>query len=90
MGASLLVLKNKSDIAGCMSGDELREVRARVPILPCNMFVVMADTRSQALRLDDIKTHQWHIMECSAMSGLNVQEGLDWVVQDGKNRLFLY
>lgn len=90
MGASLLVLKNKSDISGCMNGDELREVWARAPILPCNMFIVMADTRSQALRLDDIKTHQWHIMECSAMSGLNVQEGLDWVVQDGKNRLFLY
>ena len=26
MGASLLVLKNKSDVSGCMSEDDIREV----------------------------------------------------------------
>ena len=29
-------------------------------------------------------------MSCSAMTGLNLQEGLQWVVQDAKARLFLY
>lgn len=44
----------------------------------------------QALRLDAIQTHGWTILTCSAMTGLNLQEGLQWVVQDAKDRLFLY
>ncbi|KAF2485636.1 ADP-ribosylation factor family-domain-containing protein [Neohortaea acidophila] len=68
MGASLLVFKNKSDIAGCMSEQDIRE----------------------GLQLDNIHTHKWHILSCSAMTGLNLQEGLRWVVQDAKDRLFLY
>ncbi|KAJ4376763.1 hypothetical protein N0V86_006880 [Didymella sp. IMI 355093] len=67
-GASLLVFKNKSDVPGAMSEDEVR----------------------QGLGLDAIKTHKWTIMSCSAMTGQNLQEGLQWVVQDAKARLFLY
>jgi ADP-ribosylation factor-like protein 2 len=29
-------------------------------------------------------------MACSAMTGMNLQEGLQWVVQDAKDRLFLF
>ncbi|XPS75708.1 hypothetical protein M3J09_007779 [Ascochyta lentis] len=67
-GASLLVFKNKSDVPGAMSEDEVR----------------------QGLGLDAIRTHKWTIISCSAMTGLNLQEGLQWVVQDAKSRLFLY
>ncbi|KAH7406782.1 ADP-ribosylation factor [Phaeosphaeria sp. MPI-PUGE-AT-0046c] len=44
----------------------------------------------EGLRLDAIRTHKWHIMTCSAMTGMNLQEGLDWVIRDAKERLFLY
>ncbi|KAL1994221.1 hypothetical protein VTN49DRAFT_2890 [Thermomyces lanuginosus] len=44
----------------------------------------------QGLRLDEIKTHKWTIFRCSAMTGLNLHEGLEWLVQDAKDRLFLY
>jgi ADP-ribosylation factor-like protein 2 len=44
----------------------------------------------QALQLDDIKTHRWNVVECSAMTGLNLHEGLQWVIQDAKDRLFLF
>ena len=44
----------------------------------------------QRLRLDAIKTHKWTILPCSAMTGKNLREGLQWVVQDAKDRLFLY
>ncbi|KAK4997853.1 hypothetical protein LTR66_002813 [Elasticomyces elasticus] len=67
-GASLLVFKNKSDVPGSMTEDNVRT----------------------GLQLDSIKTHKWKIMPCSAMTGLNLQEGLQWVVQDAKDRLFLY
>ncbi|KAF2461853.1 ADP-ribosylation factor [Lineolata rhizophorae] len=48
-----------------------------------------ADVR-EGLDLDAIKTHRWTIMACSAMTGLNLHEGLQWVVQDAKDRLFLF
>lgn len=67
-GASLLVLANKTDVEGCMTGQDMME----------------------ALQLDKIRTHQWHILRCSAMTGENLSEGLAWVVQDAKARLFLY
>lgn len=47
-------------------------------------------TTTQSLRLDEVRTHEWHILQCSAMTGTNLQEGLAWVVSDAKKRLFLY
>jgi hypothetical protein len=44
----------------------------------------------QALELASIRTHRWHILRCSAMTGRNLKEGLAWVVDDAKSRLFLY
>lgn len=44
----------------------------------------------QFLHLGDIRTHKWHIIRCSAMTGLNLDAGLAWVVEDAKARLFLY
>ncbi|KAL8733105.1 MAG: hypothetical protein Q9166_002297 [cf. Caloplaca sp. 2 TL-2023] len=68
MGASLLILSNKTDIEGSMSNEEIRK----------------------ALALDSIKTHKWTIIQCSAITGSNVKEGIKWVVEDAKERLFLY
>lgn len=67
-GASLLVFANKTDVDGCMTGEEL----------------------SEALKLSEIRTHRWNILRCSAMTGANLKEGLSWVVEDAKARLFLY
>ncbi|CAI7656431.1 unnamed protein product [Penicillium viridicatum] len=44
----------------------------------------------ERLDLDSIKTHKWTILPCSAITGTNLNEGLEWVVQDAKDRLFLY
>lgn len=44
----------------------------------------------QGLQLTAIRSHQWHILRCSAMTGTNLKEGLAWVVEDAKARLFLY
>lgn len=44
----------------------------------------------EGLQLDAIKTHKWHIIRCSAITGVNLKEGLAWVVRDAKARLFLY
>ena len=47
-------------------------------------------TSTQGLQLDAIKTHRWTIVPCSAITGANLSQGLEWVVQDAKDRLFLY
>lgn len=63
-----MVFANKTDVEGCMTGDEIL----------------------RGLKLEQIRTHQWHILRCSAMTGENLREGLAWVVEDAKKRLFLY
>jgi ADP-ribosylation factor-like protein 2 len=47
-------------------------------------------TEIQALKLEEIRTHRWNILRCSAMTGENLKEGLSWVVEDARARLFLY
>ncbi len=42
------------------------------------------------LELDAIQTHKWIVIRCSAMTGLNLKEGLEWIVQDARERYFLY
>ncbi|KAF1844139.1 ARF/SAR superfamily [Cucurbitaria berberidis CBS 394.84] len=87
-GASLLVFKNKSDVPGAMTEDEVREVGTADEDV--EMGCQANSNGVQGLRLDAIKTHKWTIMTCSAMTGENLREGLEWVVQDAKARLFLY
>ncbi|KIW34194.1 uncharacterized protein PV07_00989 [Cladophialophora immunda] len=45
---------------------------------------------TQLLDLKRILTHRWIVVPCSAMTGENLEKGLDWVVQDARDRLFLY
>jgi len=45
---------------------------------------------TQLLDLKRILTHRWIVVRCSAMTGENLEKGLDWVVQDARDRLFLY
>ncbi|CAF9906930.1 MAG: ADP-ribosylation factor-like protein 2 [Gomphillus americanus] len=44
----------------------------------------------QALDLPSIKTHHWTVLPCSAVTGNNLNGGLDWVIEDARQRLFLY
>ena len=44
----------------------------------------------EALNLNSIKTHRWNLISCSAVTGFNLRAGIDWVVRDAKERLFLY
>jgi ADP-ribosylation factor-like protein 2 len=48
------------------------------------------DEVREALELDRLVTHRWTIIQCSAITGKNLDQGLSWVVQDARDRLFLY
>jgi hypothetical protein len=68
-------------------GDTFGELSRRISIyLPEHD---LADWK-QALELESIRTHRWQVLRCSAMTGTNLKEGLAWVVEDAKKRLFLY
>jgi len=97
MGASLLIFKNKSDVQSSMTEDDIRQVCFFLRLLLTAHSALCARNATlpnhqheQGLQLDNIRTHKWKIMTCSAMTGQNLQEGLQWVVQDAKDRLFLY
>ncbi|GLV43573.1 ADP ribosylation factor-like 2 [Carabus blaptoides fortunei] len=40
------------------------------------------------LELDNIKTHHWKILWCSAVTGQNLLQGIDWVIDDIAARIF--
>ncbi|UJR27567.1 hypothetical protein I4U23_008848 [Adineta vaga] len=40
------------------------------------------------LELDSIHKHHWTVMPCSALTGQNLLEGIEWVVNDVAQRLF--
>ncbi|CAL8077869.1 unnamed protein product [Calicophoron daubneyi] len=42
----------------------------------------------EALGLDDIKTHHWSIFGCSAVTGENLLEGINWLLKDVSSRIF--
>ncbi|KAL4623024.1 ADP-ribosylation factor-like protein 2 isoform X2 [Arapaima gigas] len=46
------------------------------------------DTIREALALDDIKTHHWCIVGCSAVTGENLLTGVDWLLDDIAARIF--
>ncbi|KAF5390438.1 hypothetical protein D9757_005220 [Collybiopsis confluens] len=49
----------------------------------------MDDSQIQdGLDLPSIKTHHWKILSCSAVTGENLVQGLDWVVDDVARRLY--
>lgn len=78
-GASLLVFVNKLDaIVDDSSLSQNGNRREKI----------VAEVRN-ALELDKITKHHWNILGCSAYDGTNLKEGLEWVVEEVKSRLFL-
>jgi len=67
-GASLLILANKQDLEGAMTGSEI----------------------SEALQLSSVRSHNWKIMPCSAVTGNKVSEAIDWIVNDVGDRIYYH
>ena len=42
----------------------------------------------QLLSLDEITTHHWRIIPCSAVTGENLLQGIDWLLEDISKRIF--
>ena len=80
-----------------MSSAEISEVRLYSILLlfhPSSSYtspLLIIRTNShppQAIDLPSILSHNWKIQSCSAVTGENLLEGLDWVVNDVAGRLY--
>lgn len=50
---------------------------------------MQSETVAQKLDLENgLKSHNWKIIECSAITGRNIEEGFVWLLQEIKERLF--
>ncbi|KAI9348075.1 ADP-ribosylation factor family-domain-containing protein [Obelidium mucronatum] len=47
------------------------------------------DQIAEILHLSEIQTHHWHIESCSAVTGEHLLEGMDWIVGDIADRVFM-
>lgn len=47
-----------------------------------------AEEIRDVLELEEIKTHHWQIVWCSALEGKNLLEGMDWIISDIASRIF--
>ncbi|PTU22964.1 hypothetical protein P175DRAFT_0474677 [Aspergillus ochraceoroseus IBT 24754] len=81
----------REELAGLLLEERLMGASLLVFLNKTDVEGCMSETEvRERLCLDAIKTHKWTILPCSAMTGANLHEGLDWIVQDAKDRLFLY
>lgn len=49
---------------------------------------LLAEEIRDVLELESIKTHHWQIVWCSAVTGQNLLEGIDWLIDDIAARIF--
>lgn len=47
-----------------------------------------AEEIKEVLDLENIKSHHWSILPCSAVTGKNLLQGIDWVLDDISSRIF--
>lgn len=69
-----------------LSGASLLVYLNKIDVVGC----MTEEEVHKKLDLDSIATHKWFILPCSAITGENLEKGLAWVVQDARDRLFLY
>lgn len=60
----------------------------KMPVSWSNLNILVFLNVVQVLSLDDIKTHHWCIVGCSAVTGENLLTGVDWLLDDIAARIF--
>lgn len=80
-GASVLILANKQDVGGALGSEEIREALG-----------LMADEGGGSCGESGTeigKDRHWAVFACSAITGEGLAGGMDWLVGDISERIFL-
>uniref|UniRef100_A0A8D3BR65 ADP-ribosylation factor-like 2 n=1 Tax=Scophthalmus maximus TaxID=52904 RepID=A0A8D3BR65_SCOMX len=72
------------------SADRLRlqDCRQELSALLLEEHRTQFPSKEAALALDEIKSHHWCIIGCSAVTGENLLTGVDWLLDDIAARIF--
>ena len=49
-----------------------------------------ADQIAELLDFDGLKNRHCGIISCSAIKGIGLKEGIDWIINDIKKRIFVF
>lgn len=97
-GATLLIFANKQDVSGSLSSDEIaKELELIITSQSASHMEGINDINEEddtgKEKDDDIKTNvstrHWAIIPCSAVTGEGLEKGIDWLVEDIGNRIFM-
>ena len=87
MDASLLVLANKQDVEGAMSGREIAEALGLISVDSSsgssnNGGDVLSGTTSNSSK------RRWRVQKCSATTGDGILDGFEFITEDVGSRMF--
>ena len=81
-----------------LCGQQLRQMLQEERLMGVSLLVfankqdipgsLTADQVTELLRLHEVTSHRWRVVACSAYSGDNLQEGIEWLVNDVSGRIF--
>ena len=85
--ASLLVLANKQDVEGAMSGRDIAEALGLVSIGSSNSVSVSSSEVLSGMTSNSSK-RRWRVQKCSATTGDGILDGFEFITEDVGSRMF--
>ena len=85
--ASLLVLANKQDVEGAMSGRDIAEALGLVNIGSSNSVSVSSSEVLSGMTSNSSK-RRWRVQKCSATTGDGILDGFEFITEDVGSRMF--
>lgn len=82
VGCSLLIFLNKIDLLNTENEKGIRVVD-KSKVSRIQQLII------EELKLSQITNHEWKVVPCSAYTGQNLNEGIDWVIKEVKQRLYI-
>jgi ADP-ribosylation factor-like protein 5B len=94
--AVILVVDSSDRVRVNLLYEELKRVLSSVELKDAVLLVfankqdvkdrMTADEIARELRLQSVRTHQWHIQPCCALTGEGLYEGIDWIAGKVTNK----
>ena len=87
--ASLLVLANKQDVEGAMSGRDIAEALGLVSIGSSNSVSVSSSSSEMLSGMtSNSSKRRWRVQKCSATTGDGILDGFEFITEDVGSRMF--
>ncbi|KAF0972370.1 hypothetical protein FDP41_009273 [Naegleria fowleri] len=91
-GASLLILANKSDLDNALNVNDIAQFLGLERLSQTTETSIVSNEATNQLIFEEKSsktTRHIHVERCSAITGEGIAKGIDWIVDDIANRIFL-